>query len=66
MKKARRTLRGLRADHGNMRQTDVAKEIGIAGPWYSIIEQFVDDPATANALGKLFGVKIEVTIKDAE
>ena len=62
----RRTLKGLRADRGNMRQKDVAKELGINSPAYTVIEQFVDDPSTADAIGKLFGVKIEVNIVEAE
>ncbi len=65
-KQYRRTLKGLRADHGDIRQKDVAEKLGINGPAYTVIEQFVDDPSTANAIGKLFGVKIEVSITDAE
>ena len=66
MEKHRRTLKGIRADHGSMRQADAAKKIGIAQASYNAIEQFVDDPSTAEAIGKLFGVKIEVSITDAE
>jgi len=64
MEKRRRTLKGIRADHGNMRQTDAAKEIGIAQTSYNAIEQFVDDPSIAEAIGKLYGVKIEVSITE--
>lgn len=58
----RRTLRGIRADHGGMSQSDAAKKLGMHLSVYNAIEQFVDDPSAADAIGKLFGVKIEVTI----
>lgn len=66
MAKNKRTLRGLRADNGNITQVDAAKKAGLSMPAYNAIEQFVDDPAMSKALEKLFGVKIEITVTDAE
>ena len=57
----RRTLKGIRADLG-MNQTDASKVLGMNLASYSAIEQFIDDPAKAEAISKLYGVKIEVTV----
>lgn len=62
----RRTLKGLRADHGGIRQHDAAKMLGLSTPAYNVIEQFVDDPSIADAIGNLYGVVIKVSITNAE
>lgn len=62
----RRTLKGIRADLGKLTQTDAAEKLGMKLSVYNAIEQFVDDPSIAEAIGKLYGVKIEVNITNAE
>lgn len=62
---ARRTMKGLRADNGNLRQIDAARLLNLNSATYNGIEQFVDDPAVVEAIEKLYGVKIEVTITEA-
>ncbi len=66
MSARRRTLKGIRADLGGMKQADAAKKLGMHQTVYCMIEQFVDDPSIAEAIGKLYGVKIEVVISDAK
>ena len=66
MEKRKRTLKGLRADHGGITQADAAKKAKIPVTAYNAIEQFVDDTAMISAIEKLYGVKIEVTVTDAE
>lgn len=62
----RRTFKGLRADHGGLRQVDVAKKLGIAMASYNGIEQFVDDPAIVESIEDLYGIKIKIEISEAE
>lgn len=62
----RRTLKGIRADLGNIRQSDAAKKLNMNPALYNAIEQFIDDPSIAEAIGKMYGVKITVTISNAE
>lgn len=62
----KRTLKGIRADRGGLSQTAVAKELSMNQSVYNAIEQFVDDPSIADAIGKLYGVNIKIIITDAE
>ena len=60
----RKTLKGCRADWGNMTQAQAAEKLGLNTPTYNGMEQLIDNPAIAAEIGKLFDVKIKIEVTE--